>query len=226
MVGITRRGIIAAGAVLFAAPAIAQSAQWVVMTGHMGNIGSRLADSFSVVGIDKKAGPQFDLSQPNWAGSKWRDRLQNIKAVIHLATVYGDGKMDEQRDEDMRGNINLLQACIEYGVKRIVFATSTWAKPAEYRPDYKPGDRLTLYGESKLAMERALGAACDARLLESAISLRIGHAPHNADDIPFDSANRYLTRTDDLVKAFAAAASERFVGYREVDVRPLRPIAS
>ncbi|MBI2078588.1 MAG: NAD-dependent epimerase/dehydratase family protein [Euryarchaeota archaeon] len=105
-------------------------------------------------------------------GTRWDEALHGIQTVIHLgAAVHGGRERDGRHDEAFRvnalGTARLARACLERGVRRLVFLSSAsvlgplgkGAPPAREDRRCRP---VTAYARSKLAAEESLrGAAHD-----------------------------------------------------------------
>ncbi|GGK10311.1 NAD-dependent dehydratase [Pilimelia anulata] len=107
--------------------------------------------------------------------------LAGVDAVVHLAGISGEDAFDRLLDVNVAGTRNVLQGCVDVGVRRVVLASSNHAAGCYRRADAPPGglpDDLparpdTLYGWSKAAGE-ALGALYHDRYGLDVVSLRIG----------------------------------------------------
>ena len=92
-------------------------------------------------------------------------RRHDVKAVIHFAGFIEVGESVRNPSKYLRGNLvntlNLLDAMVETGVRDIVFSSTAavYGVPAHVpiREDH-PLVPVNPYGESKLAVERALAA--------------------------------------------------------------------
>jgi NAD dependent epimerase/dehydratase family len=109
----TRRTFLGLAVSVLASQAYAD--QRIVVTGHLGNIGQRIADKLGTpfVGIDKKNGRLQDLSYRD-RDSEWPVMLNGARAVVHLAATANPFA---DKDDIYRNNIvatwNLLQASRE-----------------------------------------------------------------------------------------------------------------
>jgi nucleoside-diphosphate-sugar epimerase len=101
----------------------------VLVTGANGLIGSilweGLAGGHSLRGIDLRPDKargivRADVRKPR----SIRRSLENVEAVVDLATRPAVGIPWSEVDEDMRGRINVLEAARSHGVRRYVFASS------------------------------------------------------------------------------------------------------
>jgi sugar lactone lactonase YvrE len=118
-----------------------------------------------------------DLSAPVAA---WGHLLAGIDIVIHLAadpSPFATWRSAVKTNIDLTAN--LMQAAAAQGVRRIVFASSTWVMEGHRHHPDRAVDSLTepapvgAYGTSKLFGER-LGAMLAATSPVSVIALRIG----------------------------------------------------
>lgn len=158
----------------------------VLITGAGGNLGRKLAahfraKNFALVLLDKIAQPPdsdidtADLSR--WGD--WTERFKGVDCVIHLAA---DGRIEADWESALRHNIdatlNVFEAAARHGVKRVVFASSTWVmegyrKSGVVMVEDLPPRPVNAYGASKLAGERIARLFSETRGV-SAICFRIG----------------------------------------------------
>lgn len=197
---LTRRAVVVGVAAAISFPARAATSG-VVMTGHLGNIGSRTYAALAQRGIDRKDGPAFDLTNIG-PDARWPALLKGASAVIHLAA-----EVPPQNDAEViwRNNVvataNLLAACIRANVPKIIFASSVSVDEARYGLPPSPNGEGP-YGRSKIvgeAMMRAIGEAGHA----SVVAVRIGWAPR--EDGPRTAEGRARVTTSDLIAAFGNA---------------------
>lgn len=151
----------------------------MLITGHLGNIGSRLLphyqETWDVIGIDKKDGAEFDLgiSNPAWTG-----RLAGVDTIIHLAATanpYADAVDIHQNN--VLATTRLVHAAINFDVRHVVFASSTNASPGRYGNPVGTYGPVTPYGASKLYGEALLENAVRDGKLRSATVIRVGWVP-------------------------------------------------
>jgi nucleoside-diphosphate-sugar epimerase len=108
----------------------------VLITGHTGNIGqvltSGLAPQFTLYGLDIDAGDSANLKKTFIADISDYDALANafrqmgpVDAIVHLA---GDPSVGASWESVLKNNIigtrNVYEAAREFGVRRVVFASS------------------------------------------------------------------------------------------------------
>lgn len=90
-------------------------------------------------------------------------REQQIEAVVHMAaySLVGESCVSPEKyyDNNVIGSLNLLNAIVDTGVKRIVFSSTaaTYGEPESQPIDENaPNAPTNPYGETKLAIEKAL----------------------------------------------------------------------
>jgi len=164
----------------------------VLVTGGVGYIGSVVASQLVEAGHEtvvlddlskghKEAVPegarlvQGNLMDPGFA----REALsQGFDGVLHFAALSLVGESVEQPEIYYRNNVcgtlNLLEAMGEAGTGRLVFSSTAavYGEPEEVPiEETAPTLPTNPYGCSKLAVDRLIGAVCEARGL-AATSLR------------------------------------------------------
>lgn len=149
----------------------------VVVTGGAGFIGSHVvgrlvADGCSVVVVDDlstglaaNVPGQARLERLDIAGGDLRSLFaaERFDSAIHLAAQTAVPRSVAEPDFDCRvnvlGTVNLLEACRQTGVRRVVFASSAAvygnADTVPLRED-AGGEPTSFYGLSKLTVERYL----------------------------------------------------------------------
>lgn len=149
----------------------------VLVTGGAGFVGSHIVDlliqeDFAVTVLDNLSTGVVDNINPKASFVKMDIRDERLKTllleerfdyVIHeAAQTTVTHSMEEPSydcDVNVRGMVNLLEACRLSGVKRIVFASSAaiYGDTEEFpiREDFSK-EPLSFYGESKLTGERYL----------------------------------------------------------------------
>jgi nucleoside-diphosphate-sugar epimerase len=176
-----RKAIIAAASLTVSATPMPTAApRRLVLTGHLGNVGHRIApalqaDGWTLAGIDKKTGPQYDLGY--WQES-WVRAFAQARAIIHLAAHPAPNELEDLvRHNNIMATLNVLQAAREHRVPLVVFASSTWVGPGLYgNPEYPQSLPINWYGASKLIGEEngRHFAAQDGRTF---VTVRIGWVP-------------------------------------------------
>ena len=165
----------------------------ILVTGGAGFIGSHVADAFLAAGHE--VGVLDDLS----SGSKehldsrvrfWQADIRDpgVDQIVaefrpellshHAAQMsVGVSVREPQRDADIniRGTLNLLEAAVRHGVRRVVFASTGGAMYGDHAlpptPETVLPEPVSPYGVAKLAVERYLHAFQAMHNLE-AVALR------------------------------------------------------
>jgi nucleoside-diphosphate-sugar epimerase len=150
----------------------------VLVTGGLGFLGSRLAQTLAgagheVVALDngfRDSGERPDgvraIDADVRDGAAVREAARGAEAVVHLAAIQGTGNFyaipDEVLDVNLRGTLNVAEACAQEGVRRLVFSSSSevYGEPSTFPtreehplsvPD--PLNPRYSYGGSKIAGE-------------------------------------------------------------------------
>jgi len=158
----------------------------VLVTGCAGNLGRAAvaglrAAGRAVRGLDRVPHPDLD---PQWVGDlNDRDAVNHAVAgcgaVVHLAGQPDPGRpFDELLDANLRGFHTVLDAAVEAGVGRVVFASSAQTVAnCDHRP-LTAGDcgPLNAYALMKLWAEE-LGRFTAARRGIAFLAVRIGWTP-------------------------------------------------
>jgi L-arabinose 1-dehydrogenase [NAD(P)+] len=167
----------------------------IALTGAGGNVGRELLDAFDDADDvrpfthsehDDIDSERLDVTDPDDVGEK----LDNVDVVVHLAGALSpDADWETVSETNIQGTKHVLDAAVENGIDRVVFASSNHAVGRYNAVDDDPesmtigyaetvdGDAPTrpdsYYGVSKAACE-ALGTFyADVRDLE-VVNLRIG----------------------------------------------------
>lgn len=192
----------------------------LVVTGYAGNIGSRVSPVFkskgwTVVGIDKKTGPEKDLSVYN----DWHNLLAGSAAVLHLAGVGTDKATQEEVNRDnIAATRNLLRAMTVHSVKRIIFSSTTWVRPAHFRPDTTSELPDRPYGWAKVECERMIMDWALSDPARMAFIIRVGWAPNEMPENPGGWVGAMLNSTSDLTDYFDHALTHKHAQFYCVDM--------
>lgn len=168
----------------------------VLVTGAAGFIGSHLADALLQQGVGELilvddlsngvrrnldtalADPRARLEQSDFGDTgRMRALLRGVDYVLHFAAVkHGASHADREAlfATNVRGMFELVSACADAGVRRLVFASSLYVYGVESKQPFRETDELkshTLYGASKIFGEHLLRAAHTQQGLSS-VSLR------------------------------------------------------
>ncbi|MFQ5875307.1 MAG: NAD-dependent epimerase/dehydratase family protein [Dehalococcoidia bacterium] len=145
----------------------------VLVTGGGGFIGRAIAGPLVEEGFDVRV---FDLMPTSTGGAEGfvgsilepDDLAQAVRGcdcVIHLAAMVGVRRTEIKRLECLRiniqGTVNVLDACVEEGVEKVVFSSSSevYGEPPENPiSEATPVNPLSTYGISKLAAEEYVKA--------------------------------------------------------------------
>ena len=144
----------------------------VFITGARGFIGRALAHSYRqqgavVSGIDFQADPEWgvlagDLSEPE----TWSHALNGVELVIHTAALVSNtASLDQAWQVNVKGTADLLEVCVDAGVKRFLQLSSVAAFGFQYPNQVEENFPLRPMGNSyvdtKIASEHAV-LACHA----------------------------------------------------------------
>jgi nucleoside-diphosphate-sugar epimerase len=139
----------------------------VFITGASGFIGRALARYYreqgaDVCGIDFKADPEWGVIAGDLARTAdWSDQLQGVDLVIHTAAVVSNtATMDLAWRVNVKGTVDLLNACAEAGVKRFLQLSSVAAYGFDFPQDVTEEHPLrpmgNTYVDTKIASEHAV----------------------------------------------------------------------
>jgi NAD+ dependent glucose-6-phosphate dehydrogenase len=169
----------------------------IVITGAGGNLGTKLRRHLERQGgyelrlLDVKGGGDSAIMKADLAiwEDRWVSLVENADAVIHLA---GDPRPQASWWEIERLNIdltlNVFEAAVRQGAKRLIFASSNWVVaghrfadiPLSHETEPRP---VNAYGVSKWVGER-LGRSYSERWGLSVIAFRIGYCQRDHDNQP------------------------------------------
>jgi uronate dehydrogenase len=196
----------------------------VLVTGAAGSIGrvvcpALTAHGHEVIGFDRAPAPQgFD---GGWHTGDAADvdavfaafEAQPLDAVVHLAGHPGEASLPDSLTSHVVTTAALLDAMLEHGVGRIVYASSNHAVGRTPRRDLVSDDARprpdTFYGVGKVAAEALLSLYADRYGID-AIACRIGSFQEQPQ-----SSRQLATwlSHDDCVRMIEAALTAPAPGY-------------
>ena len=226
---LSRRSTLLGAASIATFPAFARTRRKLVMTGHRGNVATRLWPFFrnrnasDVYGIDKKDGLEWDLAE-NTPTSKWTALIRDVDIVIHLAATRNADADAAEIDRNNFLAMSVLMAVCEKAITSVfVFASSTFAEPNRYGLPYPTPFPVNHYGWSKVYGEQlGLAASRSARPGLAFRTVRIGWVPVAGDALGCDQGERWVQniRVDDAYlcsRFMEAAVGDATPGYRSYD---------
>ncbi len=168
----------------------------VVITGAAGSIGGKLRRHMEGLGwplvlLDKESGgdPAIEAADLSVWDAAWVDRLRGADALLLLAGVpYPHASWAELVPNNLDLVGNCLEACVQSGVRRVVFASSNWVlgglrfEEGRLAPDTTPHP-VNGYGAFKLVGER-MGRLYAERRGLSVVCFRIGYAQREPGNRP------------------------------------------
>lgn len=225
----------------------------ILITGCTGYIGSavtsRLVEAgFDAVGADlaKRADSPLPITIVELANREaCYGLMDGVEAIVHIANIPSVGRADSQTTfaKNCAINVNVFQAAVECGVKKIIFFSSIQAVSGvrknfhsgkclfPYFPmdSYFPHNAGNIYSQSKIAGENLLHFMCEEFGL-SGVSLRI---PYTVVEDQVERLLYYIERkgpkgvrynnleegfamlrSEDLAKLIGACLDTDLPGYR------------
>ena len=200
----------------------------VLVTGAAGSIGkvvcSGLIDrGYDVVGLDRTPSPSGFEGGWFTGDCADKDAVQHafdeyaaLEGVVHLAGYPGEASLPEELESHVHTTAALLDAMVDHGVRRIVYASSNHAVGRTPRRDElgvdAPPRPDTFYGVAKVAAEALLRLYVDRYGID-AVALRIGSFQPQPETVR--QLSTWLSH-DDAVRLVDAALSAPDPGYAVV----------
>jgi len=197
----------------------------VLVTGAAGSIGTVVCTGlvdrgYDVVGLDRVPEPAGfeggwftgDCADKDAVGSAFAEH-RGLEGVVHLAGIPGEDSLPAEMESHVYTTAALLDAMLEHGVRRIVYASSNHAVGRTPRRDLVGDDALprpdTFYGVAKVAAEALLRLYVDRYDLE-AVALRIGSFQPQPESVR--QLSTWLSH-DDAVRLVEAALTTPDPGF-------------
>ena len=221
----------------------------VLITGAAGRIGREIVNELSAshelrlidcMPVPGRAAMVADLAKYHgrarvipWSWTlprRWRDAFKGIDVVIHLAeNPDHQASWQQVLQNNLQATWNVMQACVQHRVRRVVYASSNWAvkalelalAPTCYRPDGpKIGSEAqprpkNPYGMAKACGEMTGQMLVDEQHLRSFVAVRIGW--YQPGTPPTDDYYRQLgVGAQDLRRLFRRCVEADFEGFHIV----------
>ncbi len=183
----------------------------VLVTGTSGQIGSAIAEMLSsehsIIGLDLTSGKQTthlgSLKDRNFIFSL----TKGLEAVIHTASLHaphlGKFSSEEFIDTNIKGTLHLLEACVEHGIRRFIYTSTT----SLYGYAMVPSEKAVWVTEDLTPMPRDL---YDVTKITSEDLCRVMAANHGLRCLSL-RVSRFFPEPEYLVAIYRL--------YRGVDVR-------
>lgn len=195
----------------------------IAVTGATGFIGSHLCvrlagaghevvatgrDPSKVPALGKVPGivlARGDLSEP----STWGTALEGCETLVHVALGWGNVPV-EMFKNDTEASVNLFQAAVDAGVRKIIYTSSTAAcgEMVALNDEERVSKPVDFYGATKAATEAYLRAFGHSRKIQVHI-VRPGYI--FGEPVVVDARSQPDTRFRDLVRAVARGEEVRLV---------------
>jgi dihydroflavonol-4-reductase len=222
----------------------------ILVTGATGLVGSHLIQQLiqngeSVRAIYRKEIPAKHFgSNVEWIKAdildilSLEDAMQNVLQVYHCAAVvsFNPSKKSSLQKTNIEGTANVVNACINTGVKKLLFVSSVAAlgriredKPIDESMNWTPETSNSEYGKTKYMAElevwRGMGEGLDVAVVNPVIILGAGDWTSGSsaifksafDEFPwYTSGMSGFVDVQDLVKAMitimqSSVSGERFI---------------
>lgn len=197
----------------------------ILVTGAAGSIGEVLCNGLcdrghEVLGLDRVPEPEgftgdwftVDCADPDAVAAVFA-AAGTLDAVVHLAGIPGEASLPDELESHVVTTAALLDAMVEHGVTRIVYASSNHAVGLTERAPSLGVDVLprpdTFYGVAKVAAEALLRLYADRYGID-AVATRIGSF------LPRPETRRHLATWlshDDAVRMVEASLTATAPGF-------------
>ncbi len=206
----------------------------VLITGACGNLGDKAAshlgkrDNVTLVLLDRNPGKEhIHPAALEWVDPAWSTAFRGVHTVLHFA---GEPRLGAAWSSLQPNNIdallNVLDASVEYGIKRFVYASSLHAVlGGEINTSSDSRDSVTdlgsFYGVSKAVGER-IALSYSVRCKLSVICLQFGFIPRGDNPPPTWHRSIYVQRrwlsNGDFCRAVDAALDVEQIEFAAVQI--------
>jgi nucleoside-diphosphate-sugar epimerase len=222
----------------------------ILVTGATGLVGSHLIQQLIQNGDSVRAIYRKEIPPKNFGSNvEWvkadildilslEDAMQNVVQVYHCAAVvsFNPSKIASLQKTNIEGTANVVNACINTGVKKLLFVSSVAAlgriredKPIDESMNWTPETSNSEYGKTKYMAElevwRGMGEGLDVAIVNPVIILGSGDWTSGSsaifksayDEFPWYTAGMSgFVDVQDLVKAMveimhSSISGERFI---------------
>ncbi|MGQ0384204.1 MAG: NAD-dependent epimerase/dehydratase family protein [Gammaproteobacteria bacterium] len=207
------------------------------MTGASGRIGgtvaARLSLSHPVIGFDLRPGPMTQFTGDVCDTARVAGLLAGVDGVVHTASLHVPDLASKSAADFRRVNVEatrrLLDACIEAGVRRFVYTSTTSLygeamvprDAAVWVTESLPPRPRDIYDETKLAAEEACRAAGQAGL--ACVALRMSRCFAEAPSLVAGYRLHRGVDAEDVAQAHELALSAPVAGFAAYNVSAPTP---
>lgn len=217
----------------------------ILITGAAGRIGREIVEDLSrshaLCLIDRNPVPRYKsiiadlshnqektkLNSSNESGPTiWSDAFRNVETVIHLAEEPNPhASWEKVFHNNIMATWNVFQACAQYHVRRVIYASSNWVvkalelelAPACYDPE---GPKIGSEANPRPVNPYGIGKGCgemigrmliDKKIIRSFVAIRIGGFTPNPPDT--SDYRRLAIGALDLRNLFRRCVEAEFEGF-------------
>lgn len=207
----------------------------VLLTGATGNCGSKIRDyllsknryDLILVDIDPRGDPCVVSADLSVYDESWAVRFEGVDVVVHMAgNPRQDAPWERLEKQNIDAVINVYEAAVAKGSKRVVFASSVTTMYGHLQEAVNitidlPTHPINLYGATKVMGER-LGKSYAERHGISVVCLRMGWNRHGANrpgpDMGEPWTQQLWLSNEDLCQAVEKAIVAKDIKYEVLNL--------